>query len=167
MSSVWSSGIHLRTISWDIPQPPFAKVSVKITYLELIWNLPGTNELSFEHSEDSSKWLTYLQMPSNHPLEPVLTWFSYLYVSCRVNPENYMNYGNSFVKCFWTIWHKTRFGSQILATNFGVFFIIYICNVFKNMFDVALIMMWQSIVVVGFPTTETWALENLEGYQLW
>ena len=34
------------------------------------------------------------------------------------------------------------------------------------MFDVALIMMWQSIVVVGFPTTETWALENLEGYQL-
>ena len=34
------------------------------------------------------------------------------------------------------------------------------------MFIVALIMMWQSIVVLGFRTTETWALENLEGYQL-
>ena len=48
-----------------------------------------------------------------------------------------------------------------------LFFFLYdICNVFKNMFDVALIMMWQSIVVMGFPTTETWAFENLEGYQL-
>ena len=37
------------------------------------------------------------------------------------------------------------------------------------MFNVALVlvMMLQSIVVVGFPTTEMWALENLEGYQLW
>ena len=26
-------------------------------------------------------------------------------------------------------------------------------------------MMGQSIVVVGFPSTEIWALENLEGYQ--
>ena len=45
----------------------------------------------------------YLQMLSNHPLEPVLTWFSYLDVRCtsRVNPENYMNYGDSSMKCFW------------------------------------------------------------------
>ena len=27
-------------------------------------------------------------------------------------------------------------------------------------------MMWQSIVVLGFRTTETCAFENLEGYQL-
>ena len=51
--------------------------------------------------------------------------------------------------------------------NFGVFFMIYVMLIFKNMFDVAPIMMWQSIVVVGYPATETWALENLEGYQLW
>ena len=24
------------------------------------------------------------------------------------------------------VWHKTKFGSQILATNFGVFFMIYV-----------------------------------------
>ena len=27
--------------------------------------------------------------------------------------------------------------------------------------------MWSSIVIEGFPTNEIWALENLEGYQLW
>ena len=28
-------------------------------------------------------------------------------------------------------------------------------------------MMWQSIVIEGFSIAEIWALENLEGYQLW
>ena len=46
LSSVRSSGIHLRAISLEIPQPPFIKVSLKITYLKLNWNLPGTNELA-------------------------------------------------------------------------------------------------------------------------
>ena len=36
LSSVRSSGIHLRAISLEIPQPPFAKVSLQITYLKLI-----------------------------------------------------------------------------------------------------------------------------------
>ena len=45
-SSVRSSGIHLRAISWEIPQPPFAKVSLKITYLKSNWNLPGASELT-------------------------------------------------------------------------------------------------------------------------
>ena len=45
VSSVRSSGIHLRAISLEIPQPPFTKVSLKITYLKLTWNLPGANEL--------------------------------------------------------------------------------------------------------------------------
>ena len=66
----------------------------------------------------------------------------------------------------WSVWYKTKFGSQNLATNFGIFF-YDICNVFTNMFNVALIMMGQSIVVVGIPSSEIWALENLEGYQLW
>ena len=35
------------------------------------------------------------------------------------------------------------------------------------MFNVGLIMIWQSIVVEGFTIAEIWALENLEGYQLW
>ena len=29
-----------------IPQPPFTKFSLKITYLKLNWNLPGANELT-------------------------------------------------------------------------------------------------------------------------
>ena len=40
-----SSGIHLRVISYEIPQPPFTKVSLKFTYLHLNRNLPGANEL--------------------------------------------------------------------------------------------------------------------------
>ena len=40
-------------------------------------------------------------------------------------------------------------GPKETPTNFGVFF-YDICNVFTNMFNVALIMMGQSIVVVGF-----------------
>ena len=66
----------------------------------------------------------------------------------------------------WSVWYKTKIGSQSLATNFGVFFMIYVMFP-KKMFNVTLIMMWQIIVVVGFPTTEIWPLENLEGYQLW
>ena len=42
------SGIHLRTISLEIPQPPFIKVSMKITYLKLNWNPPGANELTYD-----------------------------------------------------------------------------------------------------------------------
>ena len=61
---------------------------------------------------------------------------------------------------------KPNLVAKILATNFGVFF-CNIGNVFKNMFNVGLIIMWSIIVVEGFPTAEIWALENLEGYQLW
>ena len=45
LSSVKSSGIHLRAISLEIPQPPFTKISLKITYLKSNWNLLGANEL--------------------------------------------------------------------------------------------------------------------------
>ena len=45
-SAIRSSGIHLRAISQEIlPQPPFTKVSLKITYRKLNRNLPGANEL--------------------------------------------------------------------------------------------------------------------------
>ena len=64
------------------------------------------------------------------------------------------------------VWYKTKFGSQ----NFGyqlLCLFLNICNVFKNMFNLGLMKMWWSIVVEEFPTTEIWALENLEGYLLW
>ena len=47
LSSVRSSGIHLRAISQEIPQPLFTKVSLKIAYLKLNWNLPGANDLTY------------------------------------------------------------------------------------------------------------------------
>ena len=40
-----SNGIHLKAISLEIPPPPFAEVSLKITYLKLNWDPPGANEL--------------------------------------------------------------------------------------------------------------------------
>ena len=45
LSSVRSSGIHLMAVSWEIPQPPFTEVSLKMTYLKLNLNHPGANEL--------------------------------------------------------------------------------------------------------------------------
>ena len=69
-------------------------------------------------------------------------------------------------KPLYTVWYKTKFGSQNFGYQLWCLF-CNICNVFKNMFNVELIIMWLSIVVVGFSTTEIWALENLEGYQLW
>ena len=39
------------------------------------------------------------------------------------------------------VWYKTKFDSQIVAIIFGVFF-LNICNLFKSMFNVALMIMW-------------------------
>ena len=71
-----------------------------------------------------------------------------------------------FIKTNSAVWYKTKFGSQILATNFWCL-LCNICNVFKNVFNVGLMIILQSIVVGGFPTTEIRALDNLEVYQLW
>ena len=56
LSSVGSSGIHLREISSEMPQPPFTKVSLKITNLKLIWNLPGANELKSTLRGGFERW---------------------------------------------------------------------------------------------------------------
>ena len=61
LSSVRSSGIHLRAISLETPQQPFTTVSLKITYLKLNWNLPGANELS---SSSMSSYFT-LSLPAH------------------------------------------------------------------------------------------------------
>ena len=45
LSSLWSSDVHLRAISLEISQPSVTKISLKIIFLRLYWNLPGTNEL--------------------------------------------------------------------------------------------------------------------------
>ena len=47
LSSVRSCGIHVRTISQEIPQPSITKISLKITSLEFISNLLGANELKY------------------------------------------------------------------------------------------------------------------------
>ena len=40
-----------------------------------------------------------------------------------------------------SVWYKTKFGSQHSATNFGVF-LTNIRNVFKNMFNLCLMIIW-------------------------
>ena len=42
--SVRSIGIHLRAILQKIPQPPIIKISLKITFLKFLSNLPGANK---------------------------------------------------------------------------------------------------------------------------
>ena len=39
------SGVHIRTISQEIPQPSITKIHLKITYLNFHSNFPGANEL--------------------------------------------------------------------------------------------------------------------------
>ena len=41
LSSVRPSGIHLRTISLEIPLPSITKISLKINSLKVLLNLPG------------------------------------------------------------------------------------------------------------------------------
>ena len=45
LSSVRSTGIHLRAILQEIPQPSVSEISLKITYLKFCSKLPGANEL--------------------------------------------------------------------------------------------------------------------------
>ena len=49
LSSARSSGIHLRAILQEIPQPSVTEISMKITYLKFCSNIPGTNELMACH----------------------------------------------------------------------------------------------------------------------
>ena len=81
LSSVWSSGIHLRSISSEIPQPPFTKVSLKITYLKLNWNLPGANELRQHPHIETSPWCPSAKVIN---VDQTLThrgWVTHIYVS--------------------------------------------------------------------------------------
>ena len=55
LSSVRSSGIHLRAILQEIPQPSVTwvnEISLKISYLKFCSNLPGVNELTHWPLED-------------------------------------------------------------------------------------------------------------------
>ena len=47
LSSVRSCGVHVRTISQEIPLPSITKISLRITSLKFISNIPGANELNF------------------------------------------------------------------------------------------------------------------------
>ena len=48
-----SSGIHLRAILQEIPQPSVTEMSLKITYLKFCSNLPGANELNWKRKPQS------------------------------------------------------------------------------------------------------------------
>ena len=52
MNQCWLiiSGIHLRTISQEIPQPSITRISLKIVYLQFLSNLPGANELNSQQT---------------------------------------------------------------------------------------------------------------------
>ena len=52
LSSAKSSGIHMTAISQEMSQPSITKISLKITFLKLLWNLPGANELYYAVSRD-------------------------------------------------------------------------------------------------------------------
>ena len=45
-SSVKFSGIHIRIISQEMPQPSTTKIHLKMTYLKFHSNFPGANELT-------------------------------------------------------------------------------------------------------------------------
>ena len=49
---VRSSGIHLRAISKEIPEPSITKISLEIAYLIFHSNFPGANELMPENIDD-------------------------------------------------------------------------------------------------------------------
>ena len=53
LSSVRSINIHLRAILQKIPQPPIIKISLKISFLKFLSNLPGANELNLLWSSDA------------------------------------------------------------------------------------------------------------------
>ena len=45
--SLRSSDVHLRAILLEISEPSVTKISLKIAYLKLNWNLPGASELLY------------------------------------------------------------------------------------------------------------------------
>ena len=57
-----SSGIHLKAILQEIPQPSVTEISLKITYLKFYPNLPGANELTYDFTQRGKllNWCTGL-----------------------------------------------------------------------------------------------------------
>ena len=68
LSSVRSSGIHLRAILQEIPQPSVTEIGLKITYLKFCSNLPGADELI------SMNWSLYSQL-HYHVTCKYLKWY--------------------------------------------------------------------------------------------
>ena len=88
---IWSSGIHMRTVSQDIPQPLTTKISLKITHLKFTLNLPGANELSIEHMRACLKWA----VPCQGELSPLYEYFAlghklYALIHRQVTKKGYL-----------------------------------------------------------------------------
>ena len=61
-----SSGIHIRAISQEMPQPPVTTISLKITWLTFHSNFPGANELM--HTVTNQKAATSHYLNNDVPL---------------------------------------------------------------------------------------------------
>ena len=68
LSSVRSSGIHLRAILQEVPQPSVTEISLKITYRKFCSNLPEANELIQWYWKRSHWWYCSDTMPNFHSL---------------------------------------------------------------------------------------------------
>ena len=90
LSSVRITGVHLRAILREIPQPPVTKISLKITYLKFCSNLPGTNELRWVASLPVLFWPLHHRFVSRHS---VLLCFTSLMASL-------IRYVGGLSKCF-------------------------------------------------------------------
>ena len=150
-----SSDIHIRTISHEMPQPSITKICLKITYIKFHSNFPRDNELikvalsidaseSNGHSAEAAVCLqdTWDQGWLMLPQQQVVITTIFPEKSTSIDPSSEMIQGlynnvlvsiwntSSLIKwhldLVWSVWYKIKFGSQILATNFGVFFMIYV-----------------------------------------
>ena len=72
LSSVRFSGIHLRAISQEIPQPSITKIHLKITYSKFHSNFPGANELS-----NGSLVLPYGHLGQHWPSQWLVVWVAW------------------------------------------------------------------------------------------
>ena len=85
--------------------------------------------------EESSDWLLIVltHLPLDKMASILKTTFSIAF--------SWMKMFEFLLKFHWTVWYKTKFGSQ----NFGYQLWCLFCNIcifFKNMFNVPLIIMW-------------------------
>ena len=155
-------------ISQEIPQPWATKISLRITYLKFLSNLQGANMLNSRvHGQfyclafiQTCKVFCTLTLPSTQcycqisntrctksqnlnisHLALQLLLPNLLKPGVVLSREWKCSWSSTDRRCsnyIWAVWYKTEFGSQ----NFGYQLFCNMSNVFENMFNVGLIIMW-------------------------